>query len=160
MKFAANFLFLLASFSLVASEGYSLEDLQVLSEQKNYREFLENAKDIKPSLRNERWRELVQNMAIAFLEFNIRLKNFDEEEDAFIQKISKWPLLREDEFFQGKHSVYKLAYTSHCFKLKRKNCALQAKKFWNLSIKDPENRLPSGENDSRKGKRGCKRHSP
>ncbi len=122
-----------------ASEKYSFQDLEILSEQKNYWEFLQHAKDVKPSQRNKHWVELVQNMATELINFNIRSQNFGANDYDLIHRISRWPILKSDEFFQVKHNQYMLHYTRHCLMdPKQKDCARKANQFWRLSNKDPE----------------------
>ncbi len=129
------------NFSLVfaASEKYSLQDLEILSEQKSYWEFLKHAHDVRPGQRNKHWVELVQGMAIGFIEFHLRSQNFTLDSYTLLRKIAHWPALRDDEFFQVKYGNYMTHYVRHCLKSEKfQDCAKRAERFWRTSAQDPE----------------------
>ena len=122
-----------------APEKYSLEDLEILAKQKSYWEFLQHARDIRPGQRNKHWRELVQEMATQFIEFNLRSQSFGPDNYTLLRQIARWPVLRDDEFFQVKYNNYMLRYLNHCFKNdKLEDCITKIEQFWHLSNKDPE----------------------
>ncbi len=122
-----------------APEKYSLQDLEILSKQKSYWEFLQHARDIRPGQRNKHWTELVQEMAVGFIEFNLRTQSFGSDNYTLLRQIARWPVLRDDEFFQVKYNNYMARYTGYCFKNdKPENCITKIEQFWHLSNKDPE----------------------
>ena len=133
------FLSALGNPSFGSSGKYSFEDLEVLNKQKNYWEFLQHAKDIKPGQRNKHWKEMVHNMAVGLLQFNLNLSSFSPKDETLIEKISHWPILKEDEFFQVKHNQYQIRSTRHCLmKSLSTNCLSKTHQFWKFSRQDPE----------------------
>jgi hypothetical protein len=51
--------------SLVASAGSSMQDLEALAKRGSWVELLERAEDVAPPTRDDRWRELVRQAAVA-----------------------------------------------------------------------------------------------
>lgn len=45
---------------------YNLKDLSILAEEKDYKEFFAHFKDIRPALRDQQWKRLVDDMAFSF----------------------------------------------------------------------------------------------
>lgn len=94
---------------------YQMSDLEVLLAEKNTKEFLAHALDIRPSERSKTWREMVSQMALLALEEAsseslMRLDTFDR-----IQIISSWPVLVQDDLFQLRRSDYALKFFNQCF---------------------------------------------
>lgn len=130
---------MIASPWLRSSDKYSLQDLEIISKQKNYWEFLRHAKDIRPHQRNKHWQAMVQNMATGLLEFNLQRKHFESPDHNLIYRVAHWPTLKKDEFFQVKYNRYTLHYIHNCLlKAKQRDCFQEAWKLWQLSKKDPE----------------------
>ena len=51
----------LGSFAKNKALLFSMEDLSILKKQKNFKEFLAHALDIRPSKRNKKWEEIAQS---------------------------------------------------------------------------------------------------
>ena len=72
---------------------YTLEDLKILKEQKNYFEFLNHALDIRPSKRDKSWEKMVQDMATGFISSTIEKKQISKDYFLFIEDLLSWPSL-------------------------------------------------------------------
>ncbi len=98
------------------SPRYQVRDLEVLESEKSYREFFQHAKDVLPSKRNKAWKQMVQSMAMEFLNTlklsngNISPKNYKS-----ILEISKWATLKNDEFFIKNRDITLIQYYKYCF---------------------------------------------
>ena len=137
--FAIFFSHLIISSLLQAGQPYSLQDLEILSKEDNFEEFFQHAKDLRPSKRNQYWAEMVQNMAIKFLNVSTKKKNFEAGRYHLVLKIAKWPLLKKHEFFQVKYNQYAKQYIKHCLiNLQKKDCPDKALQLWKLSNQDPD----------------------
>lgn len=136
------FLFLINNPILNAVESgslYTLKDLEILEKEKNYEEFLQHANDIRPSFRNQLWKEMTENMALLYVNAAISKKSIDLKTFGFIESINLWPVLREDEFFQLKRENFALLYFKKCLnRPNNSNCMNEWDKFWASSRKPPE----------------------
>jgi hypothetical protein len=112
---------------------YDIKDLEQLSDSKNYEEFLNHARDIRPSKRDRYWRELVQNMAVGQVDFLLEKKVFNKEQFELIEKIALWPVLTKDKFFQIKRNRYAQKYLKSCFQKNESYCKSQLFSFWHSS---------------------------
>lgn len=116
---------------------YSLKDLEILEKEKNFHEFFKHAHDIRPSLRKKHWKNMVGHMAEAFLATQ---KDRPHIEDSFfsqMEKIFKWPTLKNNEFFRKDRALIGEKYFKRCFIEKRKNCLKKLYHFWFEYPKDP-----------------------
>lgn len=117
---------------------YQMSDLEVLAAEKNAREFLNHALDIRPSERDKKWRELVSQMALltvaeASRESPLELKSFD-----FIQNIANWPSLAQDDYFQLKRADYATTFFKQCFaRRSAQNCLERMQAYQNSSRPNP-----------------------
>jgi hypothetical protein len=121
---------------------YNLSDLEILEKEKNTLEFLEHARDIKPSLRGVHYQEMLENMGILHLKRLLSKKSFKKRDFNFIEKISEWPTLKKDAFYQSKRNTYMQNYFEVCFsrsQFKEENaCEDQLLSFWFNSNNDPD----------------------
>ena len=115
------------------AQSYDIKDLEQLSDSKNYEEFLNHARDIRPSKRDKYWRDLVQSMAIGQVDFLIEKKIYNKAQFELIEKISLWPTLNSDDFFQTKRNNYVEKYLKNCFEKSAKYCQSQLFSFWHSS---------------------------
>ncbi len=124
---------------------YTLEDLKILKEQKNYFEFLNHALDIRPSKRDKSWEKMVQDMATGFISSTIEKKQISKDYFLFIEDLLSWPSLKSDEFFIIKRNQYGYKFIEGCFKEKGKTniCQKLLLEFW-YNHKDPELGLKLG----------------
>lgn len=122
-----------------AQAAYTFEDLQALEQQKAYREFLDHARDIRPSERTKVWSEMLSHMATDYMVHLNTKKDFDQSTFAYTQTLSDWPELREDAFFHTKREVYVLEYLKHCYSKKLPHCRLNAQEAWHMGRKNLDN---------------------
>jgi hypothetical protein len=148
-KFFIGLLFLSIPIGLLSktkTQLFSIKDLSILEKQKNYEEFLNHALDLRPSQRNKRWRNMVQNMATGYISSLIKRKQFTQKYFLFIESLLSWPTLKTDEFFLIKRNRYGIHYLKNCFKknINHKPCSQKLLNFW-YNNKDPELGLKLGQ---------------
>ncbi len=126
--------------ALPAGASYTIDDLIILSQTGEHQEFIDHAKDIKPTKRDQRWKRLVSKQAELLIDNLRNTKSFSKKNLLKIEKLALWPTLHQDEFFQVKRNSYSLQYFKHCFlnNSKKENCAKDLKLFWMRSNKDPD----------------------
>jgi len=127
-------LILFSSWPLQAVEspyysGYSIEDLKVLAQEKNYLEFLKHAQDIRPSKRDKFWKEMVRDMALGYINSVLKTNKDGPEIFDFVEKLNTWPTLRNEEFFLLKRNQLGVRYLKSCF-TNEKKCLPKALNFW------------------------------
>ena len=143
-KKIAKFLFVFLWPSLLVADTYSLKDLEILEDQKDYEEFFLHARDVRPALRSNLWHRMVRHMAVGMLDFKIKRKMMDRKSFKMIDQLANWPTLREDHFFQAKRGSYSLEYFKNCFaqakskQSKKVLCKKDVDKFWFSSLKIPD----------------------
>lgn len=128
-----------SSHKYIASR-YQLKDLEVLENQKSFREFFAHAKDVLPSLRNKNWKQMVQSMAMSYLN-NLRLTdgNINPKDYLLINDISKWSTLKNDEFFIKNRDQTLIKYYNYCFKNSEfQSCYKKALRFYKKNKTHPE----------------------
>ena len=121
-----------------SAEGYTFKDLEILVEQGNYRDFFLHAKDIRPALRSEYWKQMVRQMAVGWLDFKSKRSIFDQDSFQKIEDIALWPALRGDRFFQIKRGEYAIQTLQRCFAAgskKHPECLKGVEQFWMRSQK-------------------------
>ena len=132
-----------------AANLYSLKDLQVLEQEKNFEEFLMHVNDIRPSERQKLWKEMFQSMAIELVDYKTRTKDFSIEAFKRIEEIGRVSVLFNDEFFQLKRSIYAKTFFNQCYlQASEKNgsqkengiktCDSELSSFWYFSKKDAD----------------------
>lgn len=123
----------------VQASYYTIKDLEVLEQNKNAKEFLDHAHDIRPSERNDHWKRMTQHMAVVFVSKMINGRLFNSENFQYIEKINLWPTLTNDEFFQIKRESFLSGYFKQCLgKGKKEVCKLELLTAWASSRKDPD----------------------
>ena len=130
--------FVYAQTNTPAPEKYTMADLEILENQKSYEEFFGHALDIRPSKRQKDWREMVSNMALDFIDHNIRVQNYDNKSFLLTEKLSTWPALKSDEFFQIKRNNFALKWLKKCLIKQNSHCRGQISQFWKRSIREPD----------------------
>ena len=126
-----------------AEQLYDLKDLEVLNQQKNFEEFLLHVNDIRPSERNQHWKDMFQTMSIGMIDYKIKIKDFTPKSFSQIEKIGRSSALLDDEYYQIKRTTFAKKYLTECFKnieLKTQ-CENDLTSFWFFSNKDPETAL-------------------
>ena len=125
--------------TLLAAEKYSLADLQVLSDNNEFREFFSHAKDVLPSKRKRKWRDLVIGEAKSYVDYLRSSKNYEMNSWNEIEKISSWTQLKYDNFYQIKLNSYAKSFFENCFVSYQQNiCLSKMNKFWQTSNKDSD----------------------
>lgn len=139
--YAILLIFVLSKLTFSATAlPYSITDLETLEQEKNYEEFLVHARDIRPSKRQKHWKEMVYTMGVGYIEQKTKFKSFNKKEFNFIEKISLWPSLKNDEFFAIKRQSFSLRYFNNCFRLdqNKAECNTQLQSFWYSSRQSPD----------------------
>lgn len=126
-----------------SADSYNMSDLEALEAQNSYREFLDHALDIRPSERGAQWVEMVSDMASGLIDFKMKRQQIDRQGWQEIEKISLWPSLQNDEFFQTKRANYLRRYFPTCLKKASqqsnssiKSCEKELTLYWGHSPKD------------------------
>lgn len=123
---------------------YSLSDLEVLREGRNFKEFFLHAKDILPTKRDKNWRNMLSGMVSEYIDNLIKENKFNRESFIQIEKLSQWPEQKNDRFFQYKRNNYALRYFKNCLSSKtnepvpptKLECQRSMRHFWSSSNKD------------------------
>ncbi|MEA9356513.1 hypothetical protein SHI21_09875 [Bacteriovorax sp. PP10] len=134
---------------LNAANLYTLKDLQVLEQEKNFEEFLMHVNDIRPSERQKLWKDMYQSMAMELVDYKTRTKDFSMEAFKQIEDIGRSSALFNDEFFQLKRSIYAKKFFSECYNQASekkdaqkiagvKTCDSELNSFWYFSKKDAD----------------------
>ena len=126
-------------------ERYDIRDLEILEKEKNYLEFLAHTNDIRPTERNDHWKDMVYNVSENFVDDLMARKQFSKETFQFLEKIGSRPNIRGNEIFQIKRGQYALSYLKKCFIISNKHktvprkdntCFHDLDNFWNNTAKD------------------------
>lgn len=134
---------------LNAANLYTLKDLQVLEQEKNFEEFLMHVNDIRPSERQKLWKDMYQSMAMELVDYKSRTKDFSMVAYRQIEDIGRSSALFNDEFFQLKRSIYAKKFFSECYNQASekkdaqktagiKTCDSELNSFWYFSKKDAD----------------------
>ncbi len=142
MRYFILFAFLLPfTKALAAFTGnYTLGDLETLHKEGNVAEFMLHARDVRPSDRGRHWTEMVQDMAIQFLDQRLKKAEYPQEDFLLIEDLATWPSLKEDEFFQTKRAAFGERYLLSCIEAEKAQekysqatspCLKALYNFWN-----------------------------
>jgi hypothetical protein len=120
--------------------SYTINDLIILSQSGEHQEFIDHAKDIKPTKRDKRWKKLVSKQANLLIDELRTSKNFSKQSYLKVEKLALWSTLKTDEFFHIKRNSYALMYFKSCFisSKEKESCSKDLKSFWPRSNKDPD----------------------
>jgi hypothetical protein len=121
-----------------------MEDLAILEKNQGYKEFLDHAHDLRPSKRNASWKDMVSRVASEYMNELITKQLHRAQDFKYVQKISHWPSLKRDEWFQIKREHYSLDYLENCFAKRDKDCGPKMKAFWSNSRSNPDVALRLG----------------
>jgi hypothetical protein len=118
---------------------YSISDLEVLQQANAYQEFFKHAHDILPTQRTKYWLNMVSNMAQGFIDLSVKQDNFESSTFKVVERLSSWPELRGDEFYQIKRNRYALNYFKVCLSTQKTNhCKKRMLSFWKTARKEAE----------------------
>lgn len=112
---------------------YGLSDLEALQKQQSFSEFFAHAKDVRPSKRNQVWKDMVTSMANQYLKSLMQQKKRTLNDILAMEELFTWPAIFEDEFFRAKREQIGLNYIQNC-----KNCPELIDKFWQAYPENPE----------------------
>jgi hypothetical protein len=120
------------------SNVYQLKDLEVLQQEFNYQEFFMHAMDILPSQRNKYWKKMVTNMAESYLKDLKNQKHINQSDFTMVLSLSKWPVVKNNEFFRTERIQVLRKYFTICLQEKREHCSLHASQIWLTTTDDFE----------------------
>lgn len=123
--------------SSASSQLYTLADLEILSQEENYREFFKHALDIRPSERGDAWKSMVSKMADVYTQNVLKGDSVDSKDFKQIHELYTWPTLKADEFFRQRRGEIGLRYLQKCLKLSSP-CWSDVKAFWQADQEQPE----------------------
>lgn len=128
-------LFLLNFKTMATDLRYSLKDLEILEKNKSYREYLDHAKDILPSQRKNLWEKMTSNMGEGYLKRLVEEEDFTIESYNYVNRLSEWKILQNNEFFRLHRADFGVRYFTQCFqKSQNKNeqtqCMESLFSFW------------------------------
>lgn len=136
------FSFFIVLVSNAHAESYSKEDLKVLAEENNFNEFILHAQDIRPSQRDDWWKEQLRRMGKKFIEERIAKNDFSTDTHDKIESLYALPAIKEDEFVSTRREEYNRALIKNCFQFNNKmECYKTMNNFWEStkgSINRPE----------------------
>jgi hypothetical protein len=117
--------------------GYTLADLEVLSLEKNYKEFFAHALDVRPSERQEKWKEMVSQMADGNARQILSSSVVQKENFVSIETLFSWPALKSDDLFKAHRQEIGLRFLTKCLK-DEAPCWGELQAFWEVDKKDPD----------------------
>lgn len=120
----------------VKAVTYNLDDLKVLAQEGSYKEFLNHALDVRPSLRQEDWKNMVVEMSHLYTKNILAQKLIDKQDFEKIEYIYSWPALKTDELFVARRHEIGLRYLKQC--LGANTCWQEVKDFWEKDKTNPE----------------------
>jgi hypothetical protein len=101
---------------------YSINDLKILSSEKNYNEFFQHALDIRPSERDTNWKSMVEDLGIQYLgDLGSRTK-LEKHQLSLVYKLSAWPIFKNNEFFTKKRDYIFLKDLKICLRANPASC--------------------------------------
>ena len=116
---------------------YTIEDLKILVEQKHYREFLDHALDIRPSLRDQNWQQMLSQMARELTDEFISTQTWKLEEFNYLQDLLTHNSLKKDEVFLIKRKEFIISFLENCFSKEQvkneSSCEQLARMAWDTS---------------------------
>lgn len=120
-----------------AEAGYTLADLEVLTQEGNFDEFFAHALDVRPSERQDAWKGMLSKMADGYGR-QIRAKNeIEKEQFKKIEGLFAWPALKTDDVFRVHRQEIGMKYLKTCLKGPIP-CWEDLKLFWEADQKDPD----------------------
>lgn len=125
------FILLIPIIAVCQTQLYSIKDLQILANENNYTEYFAHALDIKPTNRDEVWKNLTEQMGTDLLSELVSKTRINNNDYKLVHAISRWPLFKDNEFFIKKRDFIFTKQIAECFKAGRKNCLKLAEKIYN-----------------------------
>ena len=131
MYLLITLLICLLSFQLSAQNNYTMSDLEVLQERKNFEEFFAHAKDIRPGERNKPWIAMVQNMSEEYLRHTLKRPFVSHKDLTKIDSLADWSIVRENPGFLILRNKFGVKFFEYCFEheLDKERCYREALNF-------------------------------
>ena len=120
------FLFIFLPFQVLAI--YTLADLEVLYQDKSYKEYLDHARDIRPTKRNKRWKSMLSEIAPKYIKFLTQTSQINEHNFNYIERLRDIMILENDNIFQLRRFQFALKFFNIC-SLDKKKCYLKFLRF-------------------------------
>ena len=117
--------------------GYTLADLEVLTQEGNFDEFFSHALDVRPSERQEAWKGMVSKMSDGYARHILAKSELTREHFKRIENIYTWPTLATDDVFKAHRQEIGLKYLKTCLK-KTDPCWNDFKTFWEADKNNPD----------------------
>lgn len=113
------------------AQSYSMADLEVLQERKNYIEFFLHAKDIRPSNRGKPWKAMVQQMSEGYMRDMLERPFISKKDLDEVNKLSSWTTINENIGFLVLRNKFGVKYFKTCFEneLNKQDCYKLALEF-------------------------------
>ena len=119
-----------SSIGLAESVLYDSQDLDVLTKNKNYREYLDHAMDLKPSKRDQKWEAQLEEMGLQYLDFISAQRKTNIADIERVKKISHFKVFYSNEFFIKKRDYYFLKNISECLAKNEANCKTKVDNYF------------------------------
>lgn len=121
----------------LAQNTYTLADLEVLTQEGSYEEFLNHALDIRPSERQDAWKGMVSKMSDGYARQILGKSEITKAQFRKIEYLYTWPSLETDDVFRSHRQEIGLRYLKACLK-GTDPCWNDVKAFWEADQKNPE----------------------
>ena len=135
--FGLLFSILITMTQALAQNTYTLADLEVLTQEGSYEEFLNHALDIRPSERQDAWKGMVSKMSDGYARQILGKSEITKAQFRKIEYLYTWPSLETDDVFRSHRQEIGLRYLKACLK-GTDPCWNDVKAFWEADQKNPE----------------------
>lgn len=130
------FIFFLTPFS-GHSSVYGLADLEALAAEDNHKEFFLHALDIRPSERQDNWKNLVIRMGDIYSRLILEKTELQLMDFSKIEELYSWNVLKNDGVFRIRRQQIGLRYLKICLQTENP-CWNELKAFWEKDKSDAE----------------------
>jgi hypothetical protein len=114
-----------------------MADLEVLTKEGSYDEFFAHALDIRPSERQEAWKEMVSKVGGAFTKMIMAKSEISYDDYQKLQQLWNWPTLKIDDVFKSRRQQIALSYLKNCLK-EPSPCWKEVNSYWESDSNDAE----------------------
>lgn len=128
---------LLLTPSLKAQNLYTLADLEVLVQEEGHQEFFKHALDVRPSERQDAWKNMVSKMADLWSRKILQKSEINRNDFLKTEELYTWPALKTDDIFKARRHEIGFRYIRTCMKASTP-CWDEVKNFWEKDKSDPD----------------------
>ncbi len=121
----------------VWGNSYTLADLEVLTAEEGHDEFFKHALDIRPSERQEAWKNMVSKMGDLYSRKVLQKAELNKTDFHKIEQLYSWPTLKLDDVFRLRRQEIGLRYLKSCLKSENP-CWNELKAFWEKDKTDAD----------------------